>query len=99
MSTPGQSRHLAVGRSLPVYTQLRICRRAAITDAMCHEPTFQAMVRAPSGLHAIKLGLLGQNAAETYRRVDHERPHCAKSSSKAFASFKSCVSKPSVNQP
>src|SRR5260370_1435325 len=33
---------------------------------------------ASSGLHAIKLGLLGQNAAETYRRVDHERPHCAK---------------------
>ena len=39
MSTPGQSRHLAVGRSLPVYTQLRICRRAAITDAMCQEET------------------------------------------------------------
>src|ERR1700686_4714076 len=26
---------LAVSRSLPVYTQLRTCRRAAITDAMC----------------------------------------------------------------
>jgi hypothetical protein len=46
MSTPGQSRHLAVGRSLPVYTQLRICRRAAITDAKCHvwtAPSWQGL--------------------------------------------------------
>jgi hypothetical protein len=51
MSTPGQSRHLAVGRSLPVYTQLRICRRAAITYAMCQKetraPKEQKETRAP----------------------------------------------------
>jgi hypothetical protein len=30
---------------------------------------------------------------------DLTEPHCAKSTSKAFAFFKSRVSKPSVNQP
>jgi hypothetical protein len=32
---------------------------------MSHEPIFQVLVRAPSDLHAIKLGLFIQNAAET----------------------------------
>jgi hypothetical protein len=31
--------------------------------------------------------------------IDHKRPHCANSLSKALASFNSNVSKPSVNQP
>jgi hypothetical protein len=30
---------LTVSWSLPVCSQLRTCRRAAITDAMCHEET------------------------------------------------------------
>jgi hypothetical protein len=34
-----------------------------------------------------------------YRRVDDKRLHYPNSSSKALASFKSSVSKPSVNQP
>jgi hypothetical protein len=28
---------LAVSRSLPIYTPLRTCRRAAITDALCQK--------------------------------------------------------------
>jgi len=41
--------------------------------------------------------VLSQNP--TVHAGDHKHPHYAKSSSKALASFKSSVSKPSVNQP
>ena len=34
----------------------------------------------------------------SYRRIDTKHRHCDSSSRKAFASFKSSVSKPSVNQ-
>jgi hypothetical protein len=61
MSTPGQSRHLAVGRSLPVYTQLRICRRAAIIDAMCQEATWRSNLHLISA-RANPLELLDHNS-------------------------------------
>jgi hypothetical protein len=46
---------LTVGRSLPVFPQLRTCRRSARTDAMCHERTLTERRIVPLGSNPVFL--------------------------------------------